>query len=116
MKCRLSWLSASERDLAIESALAVLGRVGMGFKGAAILGPLEERGAQVDHETGIVRMPEALVREALASLPATMVMAGATEAQDVVFDRRNGPHFNPSACIAMTLDFRTAVRGTTAGS
>ena len=107
MKCRLSWLSASERDLVIESALAVLGRVGMGFKGAAILGPLEERGAQVDHETGIVRMPEALVREALASLPATMVMAGATEAQDVVFDRRNGPHFNPSACIAKTLDFRT---------
>ncbi len=107
MKCRQSWLSASERDLIIESAMAVLERVGMGLKGAAILGPLEERGARVDHETGIVRMPEALVREALASLPETMVMAGATEAQDVVFDRCNGPHFNPSACIAKTLDFRT---------
>lgn len=107
MKCRLSWLSASERDLIIDSALAVLERVGMGLKGAAVLGPLEERGARVDRDTGIVRMPEALVRESLSQLPETLVMAGATDTRDVVFDRRNGPHFNPSACIAKTLDFRT---------
>ena len=107
MRCTTTWLSASERDLVIDSALAVLERVGMCFKGAAIVGALEERGALVDHETGIVRMPEALVREALASLPGVWAMGGATEAQDVVFDRRNGPHFNPSACIAKTLDFRT---------
>jgi trimethylamine---corrinoid protein Co-methyltransferase len=107
VKCRLSWLSASERDLIIDSALAVLERVGMCFKGAEIVGALEERGALVDHESGIVKMPERLVREALASLPGTWGMAGATEAQDIVFDRLNGPHFNPSACIAKTLDFRT---------
>lgn len=107
MKCRQSWLSESERDLIIDSALAVLERVGMCFKGAEILPALEERGALVDHDTGVVRMPEALVRWALAALPDTWGMAGATEAQDVLFDRRNGPHFNPSACIAKTLDFRT---------
>jgi trimethylamine--corrinoid protein Co-methyltransferase len=107
VKCRQSWLSESERDLIIDSALAVLERVGMCFKGAEILPALEERGALVDHDTGVVRMPEALVRWALAALPDTWGMAGATEAQDVLFDRRNGPHFNPSACIAKTLDFRT---------
>jgi trimethylamine---corrinoid protein Co-methyltransferase len=107
VKCRVSWLSAAERDLIIESALAVLERVGMCMKGAGVLAALEDRGALVDHETGIVRMPEALVREALAALPETVSMAGATETQDILFDRRNGPHFNPSACIAKTLDFRT---------
>ena len=38
-------------------------------------------------------------------------MAGATPEQDVLLDRRNGPFFNPSACIAKTLDFRTGSSG-----
>ena len=108
MKCRQSWLSASERDLIIDSALAVLERVGMCFKGAAILPALEERGAVVDHDDRHrAHAGGSRARGALASLPDVWSMAGATEAQDVVFDRLNGPHFNPSACIAKTLDFRT---------
>jgi trimethylamine--corrinoid protein Co-methyltransferase len=107
VECRLSWLSASERDLIIESALAVLARVGMRMKGARALDALRERGAEVDRESGVVRMPESLVRAALAGLPDRLFIAGATPQQDLVLDRRSGPHFNPSACIAKTLDFRT---------
>jgi trimethylamine---corrinoid protein Co-methyltransferase len=107
VKGRLSWLSTVERDLVVESALAILERVGMRMKGAEVLDDLEERGARVDRESGVVRLPEAVVRAALAALPEGLFLAGATPVQDLVMDRRNGPHFNPSACIAKTLDFRT---------
>jgi trimethylamine---corrinoid protein Co-methyltransferase len=107
VQSRLSYLSASERDLVIDSALAVLARVGMRMKGSRALDALQERGAEVDRESGVVRMPESLVRAALAGLPGRLFMAGASPEQDLLIDRSNGPHFNPSACIAKTLDFRT---------
>ncbi len=104
-----SWLGHGERDLIIESALEVLLRVGMRMKGARALDALEARGAVVDRETGVVRMPEEVVRAALSLLPDQLFMAGATPAQDVILDRRSGPFFNPSGCHAKTLDFRTGL-------
>ncbi len=97
----------AERDLIVESALEVLGRVGMRMRGARVLTALESRGADVDRETGIVRMPEDVVRSALDMLPDKLFLAGATAAHDVIMDRRSGPFFNPSGCHAKTLDFRT---------
>ena len=107
MDWRLTCLDSAERDLVIESAMTVLERVGMRMKGARALDALESRGASVDRETGIVRIPEAVVRAALDTLPDELFIAGATPAQDVVLDRRSGPVFNPAGCMAKTLDFRT---------
>ena len=107
MQWRLSCIDASERDLIIESAFAVLERVGMRMPGAHTVAALQERGALVDHDTDTVRMPEEMVRAALESLPDQLFIAGATSAQDVVLDRRSGPYFNPAGCMAKTLDHRT---------
>ena len=107
MDCHWSCLSVAERDLVIDSALEVLRRVGMRMSGARVLAALESRGADVDKETGVVRMPEDVVRAALDMLPEKLFMAGATPGYDVVMDRRTGPFFNPSGCHAKTLDFRT---------
>jgi len=107
--CRLTCTTPAERDLVVESALAVLERTGMRMKGARALDALELRGARVDRETGTVRMPPDTVRQALATLPDRLLLAGATPEHDVVLDRRSGPHFNPSGCHAKTLDHRTGV-------
>ena len=109
MNLRLSSISTTERDLVVESALAILERVGMRMKGARALDALESRGAQVDRETGVARMPAELVRAALDQLPDELFIAGATPEHDVVLDRRSGPFFNPSASHAKTLDFRTGL-------
>jgi trimethylamine--corrinoid protein Co-methyltransferase len=109
VECRWSCLGPAERDLAIEAALEVLRRVGMRMKGARALTALEERGAEVDWESGIARMPEHVVRAALDLLPERLLIAGAVPALDVVLDRRSGPYFNPSGCHAKTLDFRTGL-------
>ncbi len=107
MNLRLTCLDPSERDLVVESALSVLEREGMRMKGSRALDALEERGATVDRESGMVRMPPDLVRASLAQLPDRLVLAGATPERDVVLDRHTGPFFNPSGCHAKTLDFRT---------
>ena len=107
MNLRLSTIGTAERDLVVDSALAILERVGMRMKGSRVLDALESRGAQVDHETGVAHMPAELVRAALDQLPDELFIAGATPEHDVVLDRRSGPFFNPSASHAKTLDFRT---------
>jgi trimethylamine--corrinoid protein Co-methyltransferase len=104
---RFTCLSPAERDLVVESALRILERTGMRMKAPRALDALESHGADVDRETGVVRMPADVVRGALAGLPDRLLIAGAVPERDVVFDRRSGPYFNPSACIAKTLDFRT---------
>ena len=107
MDFRLTCLSPSERDLVVGSALRILERVGMRMNAPRALDALERDGAVVDRGTGVVRMSEDAVRCALASVPDGLLIAGATPERDVVFDRRSGPYYNPSACIARTLDFRT---------
>ena len=107
MNLSLTCLDPSERDMVVESALRVLEREGMRMKGSRTLDALKERGARVDRETGMVRMPPDLVRAALAQLPDRLLLAGAMPDRDVVLDRQTGPYFNPSGCHAKTLDFRT---------
>jgi trimethylamine--corrinoid protein Co-methyltransferase len=104
---RLTCLRPGERDLVIDSALGILERVGMRLRAPRAMAALESRGALVDRESGLVRMPPDVVRGALATLPDELFIAGAVPERDVIFDRRSGPYFNPSACIARTLDYRT---------
>jgi trimethylamine--corrinoid protein Co-methyltransferase len=104
---RVTCLTPAERDLVIESALHILEHTGMRLNTPRALDALEARGAAVDRESGVVRMPAEVVHAALAALPDVLRIAGAVPERDVVFDRRSGPYFNPSACIAKTLDFRT---------
>jgi trimethylamine--corrinoid protein Co-methyltransferase len=107
MRGSSTWLTATERDLIVDSALRILEKTGMKMAGARALGALGAHGARIDAETGIVRFPEEVVRNALDQLPAVLTMAGATPEQDVVLDRHSGPFFNCSGCVAKTLDFRT---------
>lgn len=110
MRCSSTWLDAAERDLVVDSALKILDTVGMRIAGARAVDALEREGALVDRERGIVRFPESIVRGAFERLPERLVMAGQEPEYDVVLDRRSGPYFNPSGCIAKTLDFRTGER------
>ena len=76
----------------------------------AALPLLAERGAEVDATTGLVRFPRTLVEWALGRCPRRIVMAGLTDADDVVLDEGEPFHFAPSGCVAKTLDFRTGQR------
>ena len=107
MHLGLTVIEDAERDLIIDSALTILQRVGMRMKGPVVMGLMEDAGANVDRDTGVVRMSEDLVRAALDALPERLFIAGATPERDLVLDRRSGPFFNPAGYMAKTLDYHT---------
>ena len=110
MQVHTSWLSEAEKRAIVDEAVELLGRVGMRYAGSAVLPLLEERGAQVDHATGIARLPRELVEWAAGQCPRSILMAGLTEADDVLLGEGEPFHFVPSGCVAKTLDFRTGER------
>ena len=64
----------------------------------------------MDEATGIVKLPRELVEWAAGQCPRRVLMAGLTEADDVLLDEGEPFHFVPSGCVAKTLDFRTGER------
>jgi trimethylamine--corrinoid protein Co-methyltransferase len=110
MRAHTTWLSEAEKSRIVDEAVELLGRVGMRFAGSKVLPLLAERGAAVDEATGIVKLPRQLVEWAAAQCPRGVLMAGLTEADDVLLDEGEPFHFVPSGCVAKTLDFRTGER------
>ena len=110
MKARTTWLSEDEKDRIVDLALELLATVGMRFAGTAVLPELAARGATVDHATAVAHLPRELVEWALAQCPRDVLMAGLTEADDVLLADDEPFHFSPSGCVAKTLDFRTGER------
>jgi trimethylamine--corrinoid protein Co-methyltransferase len=110
MRARTTWLSDAEKSRIVEQAMELLTGVGMRFAGSAVLPELAARGASVDETTGVARLPRKLVEWALGQCPRGILMAGLTEADDVLLDEGEPFHFSPSGCVAKTLDFRTGVR------
>ena len=107
MHLDLTVIDDAERDLVIDSALSILKRLGMRMKGPLVLDLMENAGADVDREAGVVRMAEDFVRGALDTLPEKLFIAGATPQRDLVLDRGSGPFFGPAGYMAKTLDYHT---------
>jgi trimethylamine---corrinoid protein Co-methyltransferase len=103
MRSQTSWTTAAERELLIDQALELLETVGMRFGPSASLEALGEAGARVDRVAGAARIPRALVERALALCPREVLLAGATEADDVLLDG-SAVHFVPSGTPNKILD------------
>jgi len=85
---RLRWdvLSPSDLERLHEATLEVLEGTGVRFPSARALDVLERGGCEVDRATQIVRMPRAVVAEAVAQVPSEYVLAGRDPACDMTID------------------------------
>lgn len=110
MRAKTVWLSEKEKSAIADEALDLLAGVGIRLAGSSVLPLLSERGAAIDEETGIARLPRELVEWALAQCPREVRLAGATPDDDVLLADGEPFHFANSGCVAKTLDFRTGVR------
>ncbi len=104
MRARTTWLSDAEHTLIVDEALALLERVGMRMTGSRALAALAAEGALADLESGVVRFPPALVRQATELTPRDVLLAGATPAHDVLLADGEPSHFCSSGCGAFILD------------
>ena len=110
MKVQSTCLSDAEKTLIVDEALALLERVGMRLAGSRALAGLEARGALVDHATGVVRFPPALVMQTIDQTPRDVLLAGATRDRDVLLADGEPSHFCSSGCGAFILDDVTGER------
>jgi trimethylamine--corrinoid protein Co-methyltransferase len=82
MRYGATFLDGAERDQVHEASLRVLAETGVRFHGELALPLLAGAGAQVDAETGIARIPRALVEAALATAPRSFVLGARNPAHD----------------------------------
>jgi trimethylamine--corrinoid protein Co-methyltransferase len=82
MRFESSILAPADQERVHEESLRILAEVGVRFHGTRALPLLADAGATVDHETGIARIPRAVVDGALASAPRSFTLG----ARDPAFD------------------------------
>lgn len=87
-RARAPWRVLADADLERldEGVMRTLEEVGVLFPSARALRVLSASGARVDEAQGLVRLPRAVVREALAAAPRGLLLAGRDPACDLVLD------------------------------
>ena len=89
MKTTLAVLSREEQGAIHEASLRVLARTGLRVDSARARGLLREAGAEVDEATRIVRLPRAVVEEALRLAPRQFALHGRREGWELEMNAGN---------------------------
>lgn len=98
---------APEQLAAIRSAtLQIMEEVGVRFPSDRALHVFAEHGAKVDWERQVVRLPSAMVLEALSRAPRSYVLSGRSAGTDLVLDGKRS-YFATDGCGTLTEDFET---------
>jgi trimethylamine--corrinoid protein Co-methyltransferase len=79
-------LHATQLETLRHGTLQLLDEVGVHFPSRRALEILADHGAQVDHDTQIVRFPPELVEKAMATAPRSFVLGGREERFDLLLD------------------------------
>jgi trimethylamine--corrinoid protein Co-methyltransferase len=109
MNHRLQFLGDAHLDQLQVATLQILEDVGVRFPSERALAIFAEHGAQVDRDTQIVRIPEHLVRKAMASVPRYFHLGARVPSCE--FDLQDGvTYFTTDGCGVETVDFETRQR------
>ncbi len=109
MQFRAQILSTEEQSRIHEQSLRILESVGLRFHGHKALPILRRYGAQVDEESKIVKIPRALVEQALAAAPKS-VMLGARNPRYNHPLPSTEPRYCMDGTAAFAQDFETGER------
>lgn len=108
-RLRVELLSEDEVEQIVDASLRVLERVGVQIDSVPVLGALKAAGVPVDVEAGRVRLPRALVLEALAAMPPSFVLAARDPSCDLPIDGSAG-YLSLDGTPAFFLDLDTHER------
>ncbi len=100
---KLQLLSGEQLDQLQQATLRILEDVGVKFPSVKALATFADHGAQVDHETQIVKIPRDLVRKAMATVPRYFQVGARDPSCD--FHLEDGAtYFTTDGCGVETMD------------
>ncbi|HYO42133.1 MAG TPA: trimethylamine methyltransferase family protein [Candidatus Limnocylindrales bacterium] len=109
MRYEATFLAPGEVARVHEESMRILAEVGVRVHGEVAPPLLADAGAQVDAETGIVRMPRVLVEAALARAPRAFTLGARNPAHDFAMPTGE-TRFAMDGTAAFTRDFATGER------
>ena len=113
---RLTFLSDDEIASIHETSLRVLQEIGMKVVSKKVQSLLAENGAEVDDSRSTVRIPDALVEEAISKAPKEMVLCGRNPNFDLSLPVKDLPFVATSGFSVFMRDFETGEKRMTNSS
>ncbi len=113
---RLTFLSDDEIASIHETSLRVLQEIGMKVVSKKVQSLLAENGAEVDDSRSTVRIPDALVEEAVSKAPKEMVLCGRNPNFDLSLPVKGLPFVATSGFSVFMRDFETGEKRMTNSS
>jgi len=89
---RLKFLDKAEEDFVHDQSMRWLNEIGVLVRSAKVLKTLQSGGAKVDMKTGIAKIPEGMVTEALRKAPRSVTLCGRDPKRDLRLPVESSPH------------------------
>jgi trimethylamine--corrinoid protein Co-methyltransferase len=103
----MTFLNEREEDLIHEQSIKILEQIGVKVHSQSVLKLLEEKGAAVDHDTMIAKLPEGLVKDALETAPKEFTLCARDPKHDLAFPSHPYPYATTSGLAVKVVDRHT---------
>lgn len=106
-RARMTFLDEREQDLIHEQSLKWLKQIGVKIHSLPVLELLGERGADIDRETKIAKIPAKMVEEALKTAPSEFTLCARDPKHDLPMPTQGPPHATTSGLAVFIVDLET---------
>jgi trimethylamine--corrinoid protein Co-methyltransferase len=107
---RLRFLEREEEELIDQQSMECLETIGVKVKSEGVLNMLKEAGAVIDGKAQVAKIPESMVREALANAPKEIVLHGRESRHDLRIPVSSWPYVGTSGLATYIRDIDTGER------
>ena len=111
-RLKLNILSTDDVQRLHEATLEIIEKTGVRFPSKRALAIWEKHGAQVDHDTMVVKAPRQLIEEAIQQCPPDYTLAARDPSQDLPLDG-NHVYVGTDGCGVQIIDLHTGELRTT---
>ena len=106
-RAEMSFLNQREEELIHQQSIVTLETIGVKVHSRPVLQLREEKGARVDYDTMIARLPEAMVEQALETAPSEFALCARNPERDLALPAHPYPHATTSGLATNVIDWRT---------
>ena len=107
---RIRFLDSDEEDLIDQQSMECLETIGVKIKSARVLEMLGDAGADIDMKTQVARLPESMVKEALAHVPKEMILHGRDAKHNMRIPVSTWPYVGTSGLATYIIDISSGTK------